>query len=458
MYQIKDLDDTIAAISTATGQGGIGIIRLSGKDALSVVDKIFQAKNKRKVSSLQSHTVTYGWIVEQDMIVDEVLLSVMRGPRSYTTEDVIEINCHGGSVSLQKILTLVMANGARLAEPGEFTKRAFLNGRIDLTQAEAVLDIIQSKTDSFLKVSTNQLKGELSMELEGIREELLAAYVELEAIINFPEDEIDAQSKKQILDNLHNAFNRVEKLLASSKQGQILREGIKIVLCGKPNVGKSSLLNALLKTPRAIVSSVAGTTRDTIEETAQIKGIPLQLVDTAGILEPRDLIEEEAVKRSRMYIDGADLVLCVLDVSRSLEDQDKQILEKVKNQNVLYVLNKCDLPKELNTKEISGLMVEISVVNKKGIDDLEQAIVNKVLNSSTDSAHNILVNNIRHIDALKKTQQLLERAQQILIDGTSLEFVSEEMKQAVNYLDGITGRNIDEDLLSTIFSQFCIGK
>ncbi|MDO8580115.1 MAG: tRNA uridine-5-carboxymethylaminomethyl(34) synthesis GTPase MnmE, partial [Candidatus Omnitrophota bacterium] len=319
MYQFKDPQDTIVAIATPSGQGGIGIVRLSGPDAITIADQMFVAKSKRRAPDLKNFMVHYGWAVdpasnrESPDIIDEVLMTIMRSPQSYTCEDVVEFNCHGGMVVLKTLVATAIHHGARLAEPGEFTKRAFLNGRIDLTQAEAVLDIIQSKTESFLRVSTHQLKGELSTELEKIREELLLAYTEIEAIVNFPEDDIDAQGKQKLQHEITSAKHQVDRLLASSTQGRILREGIRIVICGKPNVGKSSLLNVLLKTPRAIVSQIAGTTRDTIEETAQIRGIPIQLIDTAGILEPRDLIEEEAIKRSHQSIQGADLVLLVLD-------------------------------------------------------------------------------------------------------------------------------------------------
>lgn len=476
MYPLKSLEDTIVAIATPLGQGGLGIIRLSGKNALAIADRIFVAKNNQKPSAFENFTVHYGWIVDKNETIDEVLLTVMHAPRTYTKEDVVEMSCHGGMVVLRAIAALAMHWGARLAEPGEFTKRAFLNGRIDLTQAEAVLDIIQAKTDAFLRVSTNQLKGELSTELESIREQLMNIYVEIEAVVNFPEDEIDVagrQNSVTLQDRIDEARQRVDRLLASSEHGRILRDGIKIVICGRSNVGKSSLLNVLLKTPRAIVSEIAGTTRDTIEETAQIKGIPFQLVDTAGILEPRDFIEQEAVKRSRMYIHRADLILLVLDFSTPLTQADEDLIAGVRGRNVLVVLNKCDLKQgieEACLKERFRLpkIIRISALKKERIDALEAAIVENVWHTKEIDTHGILVSNLRHIQALENCRKALQEAGEILQEeppsaslahgGLSPEFVSEEIKTAVNFLDSITGRNIDSDLLDSIFSQFCIGK
>jgi len=466
MYQYKGLDDTIVAISTAMGQGGIGIIRLSGQEAVGIVEKMFVAANKEMLSAAPSHTVHYGWIFSegnQEDSIDEVLVTVMRAPRSYTTEDVVEINCHGGVAALRAILFLACDLGARLAEPGEFTKRAFLKGRIDLTQAEAVLDIIQSKTEAFLQVSAHQLKGELSSELEHIREQLMEVYVEIEAIVNFPEDDTEVDKEARNFPLLEKAKKDVEQLLASSEHGKILKDGIKIVICGKPNVGKSSLLNILLKTPRAIVSDIAGTTRDTIEETAQIKGIPFQLIDTAGILEPRDILEEEAIKRSHRSMQSAELVLLVLDVSEPLTSEDEALIDKVKGRNVLVVLNKCDLSERIDARSVAAILghqkiVKVSALNRIGMEGLEAAIVENVWHGKTVDTHGVLVSNLRHINALKSCQEGLVKAKNILREGLSLEFISEEIKMAVNDLDSITGRNVDRDLLDNIFTQFCIGK
>lgn len=464
MYQVHDIHDTIVAISTPVGQGGIGIIRLSGREAVAIADKMFEAKSKKSLASQKSHSAYYGWIKDQEgMVVDEVLVLIMRAPKSYTCEDVVEISCHSGSVSLKKILSLAMDLGARHAEPGEFTKRAFLNGRIDLAQAEAVLDIIHAKTNAFLQVSTNQLKGDLSSTLESIREQLMSVYVEIEAIVNFPEDDINAKGRQKLAADIASAVKRVDELLKTGEHGRILKEGIRIVLCGRPNAGKSSLLNVLLKTQRAIVSEIAGTTRDTIEETAQIQGVAFQLIDTAGILEPRDLIEQEAVKRSHMHVDSADLVLLVIDGASPLHDEDKKLIEKVKTYNVLVVKNKLDLEQKILDRQIHDILpgknvVAVSAVQRLGIDKLEAAIVESIWHSKTLDTHAVTVSNVRHIQSLKNCRNVLDNAQKMVVEGHSLEFVSEEIKTGVNYLDAITGKNIDEDLLNTIFAQFCIGK
>jgi len=471
------LDDTIAAISTAMGAGGIGIVRLSGKKAIAIADTIFIAKNKKKPSEFKSYTLHYGTVVKklaqrksskskengQYEIVDEALLVVMRAPKSYTREDMVEVSCHGSMISLKSILNLALACGARLAEPGEFTKRAFLNGRIDLAQAEAVLDIINSKTDAFLRVSMNQLKGELTIELEAIREILTSFYVEIEAIVNFPEDDINASGREVLLKKLASAEKRVFKLLGTSDQGKVLKEGIRIVLCGKPNVGKSSLLNCLLRQPRAIVTHIAGTTRDTIEETAQIRGIPFQLVDTAGILEPRDLIEKEAIKRSRMYIANADLILFVFDCSRSLNKEDEALIKKIKGRNVIVTINKCDLKANVTEKKIKEVfkdekVLKVSALKKTGIEELEEEIVQNISNGKIVDTGAVLLSNVRHITALKNCQENLKMAENNLKKNLPLELISEEIKSAVNFLDQITGRNVDADLVDRIFSEFCIGK
>jgi tRNA modification GTPase len=459
MYQYKSLDDTIAAIATPAGQGGIGIVRISGPQSLDVADAIFKLKNNQKPSAQKTFTVHYGWLIKEGAIIDEALLTIMRGPKSYTAQDVIEVSCHGGPAILRAALELVLVNGARLAEPGEFTKRAFLNGRIDLAQAEAVLDIISAKTENFARVSQNQLKGELSKELDAIRDELMRLYTVIEAVINFPEDDIDAQGREQIIQDLSRQLQKFECLLSSAHNGRILKEGIRIVLCGKPNVGKSSLLNVLLKQDRAIVTSIAGTTRDVLEESAQIKGVPLQLVDTAGILEPRDLIEEEAVKRSHLFIESADLVLLVLDASRPLDEADYMLIEKTKGRNVLLVLNKSDLPMVLNESALpAGKTVKVSAAQKFAIEELERIILEAVWEGSDFDAHGIMLSNVRHINALKTAKDYLAEALTLINQTASWEIVSQGIKDAVNQLDSITGRNIDQDLLDRIFSTFCIGK
>jgi len=466
MHQ-NSLEDTIAAISTSAGQGGIGIVRLSGNQALLIADEIFAGKKAKKPSTFKTYTLSYGRIVNRkgktEEVVDEVLLTVMRAPKSYTCEDVVEISCHGGTVPLKKILMLVLKHGARLAEPGEFTKRAFLNGRIDLTQAEAVADIISAKTDAFLKLSINQLKGDLTLELESIREYLMDAYTEIEAIVNFPEDDIDISSQKKLSGGINEALKRVEALLASSEQGRILKEGIKVVICGKANVGKSSLLNVFLKQPRAIVSPIEGTTRDTIEESAQIQGIPLQFVDTAGILDPRDSIEEEAVKRSHFHIDQADIVLFLLDAAQKISQEDINLAKKIKDKNVIVVLNKCDCPIKIDEDTVKEILpvfkkARISALEKQGIEPLEEMIVKNALHGEKLQTPKILISNLRQIESLKKCLAALEAAQEHFLKKLSLEFICEEVKLAIGHLDQITGKDIDKDLIDKIFSSFCIGK
>ncbi len=466
MYKYKNFDDTIAAISTPSGIGGIGIVRLSGKEAVAITDKVYFSA-KGKLSKFPTHTVHWGNIVDKgkggENIIDEVLVTIMRAPRSYTKENVVEISCHGGTAVLRSILNLIVRNGARLAEPGEFTKRAFLNGRIDLTQAEAVLDIIQAKSDAFLRLSNNQLKGELAQEIDALREKLLSAYTDIEAFVNFPEEEIDKKQKTQIAKEIKDVKSRIEELLATSRQGQLLKEGVRIVICGKPNVGKSSLLNVLLRHQRAIVSDIPGTTRDIIEETAQIKGIPFQIIDTAGILNPRNAVEREAIKRSHLNIESADLLLAMFDINGKLTKEDENIIKKVRGKNFLIVLNKCDLPVKFNLSKIEEIfgkdkIVKISALKKSNISQLQNKIVSLVLQGEEIDSHKVYVSNLRHVESLQKSDNAVNQALVALEGEMPLEFVSEEIKAAVNYLDNITGRNIDIDLLDNIFSRFCIGK
>ena len=485
MDPLYRFDDTIAAIATPPGQGGIGIVRVSGPRAVFIADEIFRVKNGTPASRCASHTVHFGHVVERPAepaaplaeeehcdVVDEALLVVMRGPRSYTGEDVVELNCHGGAVVLQAVLRLVIERGARLAEPGEFTKRAFLRGRIDLTQAEAVLDIIQSKTEAFMKVSAHQLKGDLTVALEAIRAELMDIYAQLEAAVNFPEDvgqegpalggDGDSQAAGPLA-AADQALADIRELIATAGQGRILKDGIKTVICGKANVGKSSLLNRLLKQPRAIVSPYEGTTRDTIEETVSIDGIPFQLVDTAGILHPRDSIEEEAVRRSRLYIESADLVVFMLDGSRELTAEDEALAASLKGKNVLVVVNKSDLPVKLCAARLKQLLpgravVRVSALTEDGVPALTGRMRQSAMPDEAHYSRNIMISNSRHADALRRAERFLLEAGEHLRSGLSLEFVSEDIKAAVRALDQITGRDIDSDLLDKIFSEFCIGK
>jgi len=458
----NNLEDTIASISTALGPGGIGIVRISGAKALAITQKIFIPADKKNIRELKSYTMHYGKIVDQENIIDEVILSLMRKPKSYTREDVVEINCHGGLLTTGKILDLVLDCGARLAAPGEFTKRAFLNGRIDLAQAEAVMDIITAKTDAALKVSLDQLSGGLSKEINKIRKNLLNVLVALEAAIDFPEELIQEQSKTKISQGLIAISRQLNLLLEGATCGRIMREGIHVVICGKPNVGKSSLLNALLKKERAIVTSVAGTTRDTIEEMLDIKGIPVRIVDTAGILIPRNLIEKKAVLRSREQIKKADLVIMLFDASKKLDSRDFKIIKEIKNpQQALAVINKIDLKIRIEKEQVHKVFpnfIALCAKKAKNINLLEDALYNFVYKGKLQSQESVLVNNLRHERALKEAQKLIQQARISLADKLSAEFIAQDLKDACVYLDKILGKSFSEDLLDKIFADFCIGK
>ena len=483
MHNIN-LSDTIAAIATSVGESGIGIVRISGKDALKVADKVFISKDGKKPSAFKTYTTHYGWIVNslpccrvtalsrldaqtrkranaQTEIVDEVILTVMRAPKSYTKEDIAEINCHGGIVALRRVLDLVLENGCRLAEPGEFTKRAFLNGRIDLAQAEAVLDIIRAKTDAALKISVEQLKGVLSGQINRIRGALLDILSLLEANIDFPEEEIGTVNLKQISERLHKINNELKEILDNSRRGRIFREGIHVVICGKPNVGKSSLLNALLKQERSIVTPIAGTTRDVIEEIIDIRGIPVRIVDTAGIIEPRDLVEKKAVQRSKRQIDLADLVILMLDGSKKLAREDQVLIKKLKRKTTLALVNKIDLRQKIEKEKVSRAFkdsIGISAKKLTNINLLEEAVANSVYGGKVSQSESMMVGNLRHIESIKKAQKLIAEALNSLDNKLSLEFIAQDIKEALGYFDEILGRRFSQDLLDKIFSEFCIGK
>ncbi|MCM8792101.1 MAG: tRNA uridine-5-carboxymethylaminomethyl(34) synthesis GTPase MnmE [Candidatus Omnitrophica bacterium] len=466
------LDDTIAAIATSLGESGIGIVRISGREALKIADRIFFSKSGKKPSKFKTYTLHYGWVVEDtrkikphidrpDEFIDEALLTVMLAPYSYTREDVVEINCHGGIVALRKTLELALNYGARLAEPGEFTCRAYLNGRIDLVQAEAVLRIVHAKTESALKLGTTSLAGVISREFLYLREEILDLLVLLEANIDFPEEEIEPLSIKEIEQKLNRLIEQIGKLIDSYRYGRIFSEGIKVVICGKPNVGKSSLLNALLKEERAIVTPIAGTTRDTLEEIIDIRGIPVKLVDTAGIIEPRDLVEREAVKRSKKCIEEADLVILVFDGSTELNEDDLFLIKKLKDRNVLAVINKVDLKQTIDKQTIKNYfkkIVDISVKKHKNIELLEEQIESFVYNGKVNIPPLRFAINLRQRDLLNKVRFYLKEAKESLKRGFSIEFISQDLKESMAYLDELTGKSFNEQLLNRIFSEFCIGK
>lgn len=469
-----NLADTIAAMGTGLGDAGIGIVRLSGKDALKIADKVFASCDGKKPSTFKTYTLHYGLIVKpsssvsqyvihntQYEVVDEVLLTIMRAPKSYTKEDVVEINCHGGIVAMRAVLDLVLENGARIASPGEFTKRAFLNGRIDLAQAEAVLDIIRAKTDSALKIGSEQLKGVLSGQINRLRKDLLEALAILEANIDFPEEEIGAPDLKEVVRKINTVNNALKDILASSKQGKVLREGIHAVICGKPNVGKSSLLNALLKQERSIVSPVSGTTRDTIEEIIDIKGIPVRIVDTAGIIQPRDLVEKKAVSRSKRHIELADLAILLFDGSQKLSKEDEELIKKLRKTKVIAIINKIDLKQKIDKeklKKIFKYVVALSAKKIKNINLLEDAVADFVYSGKINKPESPLVSNLRHIELLKEAENFIDNASKSLDNKISAEFIAQDVKGALDLFDEILGKKFSEDLLDEIFGEFCIGK
>jgi len=463
MPKIIDLNDTIVAISTPLGEGGIGMVRMSGKNALKIADKVFRSKDKEKPSQFKTYTTHYGHIIDKNQIIDEIILTVMRSPKSYTKEDIVEINCHSGIVPLRKVLELVIKEGGRLAQPGEFTKRAFLNGRIDLAQAEAVLDVIKAKTDSSLKVAIDQLKGSLSEEITKIRENLLQLYAHIEACIDFPEENVEILSNSDMLNNLKRITRRLKQLIDTADNGKVLRDGITTVICGKPNVGKSSLMNAFLRENRVIVSHIPGTTRDTIEELVNIRGIPLKIVDTAGIMDSDDHLTKEGVVRSRTYIKTADLVLFLLDASEELHDRDLAIMEEVKDKKTIVVINKTDLPKKLDTKKINNHLhdkkvIEISVEKNKNLEKLEKAVTEMVWHGKITPNNDPLITNVRHKNALVSSYESLNEVIVSLENKLSPELVAINMREGIDKLGEVIGQMISEDILDRIFSEFCIGK
>lgn len=453
------LNDTITAISTPIGKSGIGIVRLSGQRALSIADKIFVTSNGLRPSQFPSHTLHYGWIKD----IDEVLLTVMRSPRTYTKEDIVEINCHSGIVVLRKILEMVLRQGARLAEPGEFTKRAYLNGRIDLAQAEAVLDIINSQTEQALNAAFGQLKGQLSRRISLLRRNLLEILTQLEASIDFSDQDVTPATTDALLKKMEVTQQEIKGLLDTADKGTILRQGVACVICGRPNVGKSSLLNALLKRDRAIVTPIPGTTRDILEETIDLSGIPLKVVDTAGIIQARNLVEKEAVKRSRKHLKEADIVLLVLDSSQKLTAEDSRIARFAARKRTFVISNKQDLPAKISLAEAQRLLprskvLGVSALCGTGLDRLEKELTQLIWQGKAGFYTEALVTNIRHQQSLSRAQRFIKSAIKAEKEGRGAEVVALDIKAALASLDEIIGAAKCEDILERIFSQFCIGK
>ncbi len=458
------LDDTIAAISTPIGVAGIAIVRVSGKNAVEVVDKVFRNIQGKTLDNAPNHSLLYGHIVGNGgKTVDEVLVSVMRGPHSFTAEDVVEINCHGGVIAVKEVLELILSVGARPAEPGEFSKRAFLNGRVDLAQAEAIIDLINSKTKKSLDVAVRQLKGALSDQIKKATDMLLEVLAFIEAGIDFPEHDIEELSRAKIKEMTEEIFNLLKKLIESSAAGKILREGLKTVIIGKPNVGKSSLLNSLLKENRAIVTDIPGTTRDVIEEVVNIKGIPLVLVDTAGIRETEDIVEKIGVEKSRELFKDADLILLMIDASTGLTEEDKEIISLVKDQNCLIIVNKTDVGKDISDREIENYdgksdVVRLSLLTGEGLEQLEEKIEKIVFAGHVSGSDELLVTNVRHKNALDKAAESVQEVLQALEAGLPTDFLAIDIKAALESLGEITGETLSENLVDQIFSRFCIGK
>jgi tRNA modification GTPase len=455
------LDDTIAAIATPPGEGGLAIIRISGTQALKIADRCFAPGGKRSpaLSQAATHTIHYGRIVRRGNVVDEVLAAVMRAPRTFTREDTVEITCHGGILPAKTVLDAVLENGARLAEPGEFTRRAFLNGRIDLTQAEAVTDVIRSRTELALRAANEQLAGKLSQRIDRLREDLLKTLAHIEAHIDFPDEDIAPATKQELLTRLEQAVAFMEELLRTANEGQILRRGIRAAIIGRPNAGKSSLLNQLLGRDRAIVSAVPGTTRDTIEETANIRGLPIVFVDTAGLRETRDEIESEGVRRSRQMLEQAELVLHVVDASRPITAADEQYHAELKGKKQILVCNKVDLPVQFQPPAgLTEPMVEVSCLNGKGIESLKETIQQLVWSGEIKAEMLEAMINSRHQDALNRARTSTRHTLEALRAGQTLELAAMDLRIAVNAIGEIVGKTTTEDLLDMIFSQFCIGK
>lgn len=459
------IDDTITAIATAPGEAGIGIVRISGEKAIEIIDKIFKSKKGKKLSQYEPRRITYGYIIDpnKEEKIDEVLVSYMRAPNTYTRQDVVEINCHGGMISVKKILELVLRCGGRLAEPGEFTKRAFLNGRIDLAQAEAIMDLIGAKTEKGFDVALNQLEGFLSKKVSKIRERLLEMMAHIEVSIDFAEEDIDEITLDILLNSSREIENDIQELLDTSQTGKIIREGLSTVIVGKPNVGKSSLLNALIKESRAIVTDVPGTTRDMIEEHFSVKGIPLRLIDTAGIRETEDIVEKIGVERSKELFNLADLIIVMLDASGDLTKEDLDIIDSIGSKKALIIINKTDLPQKLNVDEVKNIIknrdiIEISILENKGIEKIEDALVNMVYQGKVKAKDSLLVTNVRHKNALEKALKSIRDGIKAIKEQMPLDFIEVDIKDTWEALGEITGDTIEEDILDHIFKNFCIGK
>jgi tRNA modification GTPase len=455
-------EETIAAISTPPGEGAIAIVRLSGDEAVSIANSVFKGKDLRKVPT---HTINYGHIVDfdADRTIDEVMVSVMRAPKTFTREDVVEINTHGGIVATQRVLQLVIGAGARMAEPGEFTKRAFLNGRIDLTEAESVMDVIRAKTDRAAQVAVDQLGGNLRELIGGLRQDILDTLAQVEVNIDYPEYDTEQMTANAMAACAHRAADKLEELLATAQGGKILREGLATAIVGRPNVGKSSLLNYLLHEDKAIVTDVAGTTRDVLEEYVNVRGVPLRLVDTAGIHDTEDKVEKIGVERSKKALVAADLVLLVLDNSQPLTAEDRELLDATKGKKRIVVLNKQDLPARIDQRELAQCvepseLISTSITSATGVDELEARIAQLFFGGIENSQNTVVVSNARQAGLMRQAKKSLQSVSDALEAGMPLDLVQIDLTEAWNKLGEITGEAAPDELITTLFSQFCLGK
>ena len=457
------MNDTIAAIATAYGEGGIGIIRISGEKALPILQDIFECAGE--ADDIVSRRLTYGRVIdqEQNQLIDEVMAVYMKAPKTYTAEDVVEIDCHGSIVSLRKILELVLRKGARLAEPGEFTKRAFLNGRIDLSQAEAVMDIVKAKTDKSFDVAVSQLEGSLSLKIREIRKDLLDLLVDITVNIDYPDEDIEEVTYERFEDDMVMIRSQIEKLLQTATSGRMLREGIRVAIVGKPNVGKSSLMNGLLHEARAIVTEIPGTTRDTIEEAVSIRDIPVYLVDTAGIRETEDKVEKIGIEKTKEAFNSADLVILILDSSEDLTDEDRQIMEYLDERHALVLLNKQDLGSVQDMQKLQAALpkaqiIETSLLTGEGLEAVEDAIEQMVYQGDITQQNSVIISNVRHVDLLRRGQQSLDDALAMTGRREALDFIEVDVNSAYEALGEIIGETVNDDILNEVFSRFCLGK
>ena len=457
-----NLNDTIAAISTAIGEAGIAIVRMSGEDSINIIDKIFVAASKIKMKDAENRKFMYGHIYDADKKIDEVLVVKMKGPHSYTAEDIVEIHCHGGVVSVKRILNLILSKGVRLAEKGEFTKRGFLNGRIDLTQAEAVIDLIKAKTDISFDLGLNQLSGALSEVLNKLKDELVSMQALIVANIDFPDEDIEDAAYNDLLDRSKKILDKIDNLLENSKNSRLLRDGINTVILGKPNVGKSSLLNGLLKYDRAIVTDIAGTTRDVIEDYINLDGVLLKISDTAGIRETDDEVEKIGVNIAREKLKDADLVIAIFDLSRDFDEDDKEILKLIENKKHIIILNKDDLEQKISDEEIEKYFkddyLRLSVMENESVMKVEKLIIDLFFDGELQISSDTALSNLRHINALREAKKELLEVNESLNKRVFLDLIEVDLENVIAHISEITGTITTEDILDRVFSDFCIGK